>query len=705
MKTLRSDFGNRQNRSLSTQKIDCLDEVITCWLAFETEKLLQQYPTPALPSTSTDSRDSPAPISTSNVPPPSIPQVVVNFMVDKIASDLPPSTSPAAHAWNLLHKYMTNKKPPSSDEVKMSLDKLQVGEEWHAMRIRIMQVKPDNTEAAWTLLADLEKMKPVVQVDAEQEQEVDAEVNSSLKPFLIDNEYNLSSKEQEEHDGLTALVAHAAMLEECEVFYVRCQILVGFPPRLAPTEQPHKKPKVLHLQSEEVLSQHALTIVLALPVNGKHRAAQPRRAKVYQGSESILSFTVYTMSGQTVTDSSIALVVLNHVNVQEATTILAKDLTPGSLIMVKEYNWLFTIGLLLEMQRLTNLSLMPKVHLTHEPSLPCNAMLTMNQSGTSNSLINTSTGCMRWANMEIKVIGIENDNNIAQMHNSALGQVIDVFKNSSMKSGIGYTPTHSLGEIYHDYGWSKGIMQLEHEQVSAAWKRLDDEERQEAAAHEQQAIVIHDNQLQDTTFTQGGAPLTLRAATLTPLTNWIDDPEITKGLPRGKVMVALRDISDDVEIVISAEEDGSNKAVYWVKPKGKAPIGTIITAQHLNPFICGHTADKSYSPKLFLICSGKHAGQLGHAIIWGIDDNIILKPVQHEAQMMGKKYKVTRFVEKPVNGPLLHVLELICAHVPMMPDEEKAAKTASPIRQLQHIVKKQLLGMTLTDEEKVLVGE
>ena len=204
--------------------VDRLDEVITCWLAFETEKSLQQYPTPALPSTSTDSHDSPAPISTSDVPPPSVPQVVVDFMVDKIASDLPPSTSPAARAWNLLHKYMTDKKPPSGDEVKTSLDELQVGEEWHAMRIRIMQVEPDDAEAARTLLADLEKMKPAVQVDAEQEQEVDTEVNSSLKPFLIDDDYDPSCEEQEEQDELTALVAYAAMLEECEVFYVCCQV-------------------------------------------------------------------------------------------------------------------------------------------------------------------------------------------------------------------------------------------------------------------------------------------------------------------------------------------------------------------------------------------------------------------------------------------------------------------------------------------------
>jgi len=104
----------------------------------------------------------------------------------------------------------------------MSLDELEVGEEWHAMRIRIMQVEPGDDEAAQTLLADLEQMKPAEQVDAEQE--VDTEVNASLEPLLTDDEYDPTSEELEEQDGLTALVAHAAMLEDCEVFYVRCQV-------------------------------------------------------------------------------------------------------------------------------------------------------------------------------------------------------------------------------------------------------------------------------------------------------------------------------------------------------------------------------------------------------------------------------------------------------------------------------------------------
>ncbi|KAE9402365.1 hypothetical protein BT96DRAFT_937179 [Gymnopus androsaceus JB14] len=157
--------------------VDHLDEVITRWLTFETEKLLQQPPTPAPPSQSTDSRNSPAPIAASDVPPPSVPQVVVDFLLDKITSDLPPSTSPAARAWNLLHSYMTDEKPPSGDEVKTSLDELQV-----------------------------EKMKPAEQVVAEQE--VNPKVNTSLEPLLLDDEDDPTSEERDELEGLATLVAH-----------------------------------------------------------------------------------------------------------------------------------------------------------------------------------------------------------------------------------------------------------------------------------------------------------------------------------------------------------------------------------------------------------------------------------------------------------------------------------------------------------------
>ncbi|KAE9390343.1 hypothetical protein BT96DRAFT_1002359 [Gymnopus androsaceus JB14] len=326
---------------------------------------------------------------------------------------------------------------------------------------------------------------------------------------------------------------------------------------------------------------------------------------------------------------------------------------------------------------------MPQIHLTHEPYHPRNELPTMGQPGTSNSLIDTSTGCIPWANMEIKVVGIENDN-FAQMHKGSLGRVMDVVKNSSMKSGIGilvhfdapstspntlfdfdcYNPTHSPVKIHHVYGHPKRIMQIQNEQLSEARKKLEDKERAKDAAW--------------------GAPLTLRAGTPPPWMDWIDDPKITKVLPRGKVFIALRGQDDDVEVVISSQ-DGLNEAVYLVKPKGQAPIKTVITAQHLNPSKYSHTAANSYSSKLFLVCSGEHAGKLGRA-------------------EKGKKIKTRCFQEIPVDGPLLRVLQLICAHVPMMPDEDKAGKGAIAIM-LQDILEKQLLGMQITDDKRALLGE
>lgn len=401
---------------------------------------------------------------------------------------------------------------------------------------------------------------------------------------------------------------------------------------------------------------------------------------------------------------------------------------------------------------LKNLSLMPKVHHAHEMILPPNQMPTTDKPSTSHTDSDTLTGRSRWIDTEIKVVGGEIGTHIPQMHKGALGRVVDVVKNLSMKSGLGilvrfdapstspdtlidfdrirqrdngcflaydvdpssyfqfrpgYTPTHTLIETYPDYGRSNAIMREQRERLSAlsaAQNMRHDREKQREADREREAIANHGNRLENAVFTQAGAPLTLRAATPTPSTDWIDNPDITKALPRGKVMVALRGMDHDVEIAISTE-NGINKAVYWVKPKGKAPIETVITAQHLDPSRCGHTAAKSFSCKLYLVCSGEHAGRLGRAITWGVADDIVLKPVRHELQTSGKKYKVKRFSEIPVDGALLYVSKFICAHVPMMPDEDKDGRTATPITQLENILEKKLLGLPITEEEKAIIGE
>lgn len=113
----------------SKDHVDLLDEVITWWMVSETEKCLQGD------GTITPAQRNESELASPCGAPTPIPQVVVNFLVDKLA---PPQASPASCAWQLLHDYLTHKNPPAGEAVKTLLDELEVGDEWHNMRIRII---------------------------------------------------------------------------------------------------------------------------------------------------------------------------------------------------------------------------------------------------------------------------------------------------------------------------------------------------------------------------------------------------------------------------------------------------------------------------------------------------------------------------------------------------------------------------------------
>lgn len=99
-----------------------------------------------------------------------------------------------------------------------------------------MQVEPDDDEASGMLLAELEAMKPAeqesetggngaVEVNVPLDAEVATDRNGAVEPDLYtDEEYDPSFEERTEREGLTTLLAEAAMMEECEVFHVRCQV-------------------------------------------------------------------------------------------------------------------------------------------------------------------------------------------------------------------------------------------------------------------------------------------------------------------------------------------------------------------------------------------------------------------------------------------------------------------------------------------------
>lgn len=171
-------------------------------------------------------------------------------------------------------------------------------------------------------------------------------------------------------------------------------------------------------------------------------------------------------------------------------------------------------------------------------------------------------------------------------------------------------------------------------------------------------------------------------------------------------MIALRDQEQevDVEVSISVDAQGMDEGVYLVKPKNQAPERVIITAQHLHPEICSFAAMKSHSSKLFLVCSGVHAGKLGQALCWGVLKELVLKHVRLEAMELGSTQKKQRFQQVLCDGPFLRVPQSCCAHVPMMPDEEKASRGSLVLKELARIAEKQILSQPLTPEEMALAG-
>lgn len=396
-----------------------------------------------------------------------------------------------------------------------------------------------------------------------------------------------------------------------------------------------------------------------------------------------------------------------------------------------------------------NVSLLSKIHLAHSSWLPRNVNTTVAPQPQTETP-NTFTGRSPWVGTEIKVIGT-GQKDFPQMHKGEVGQVLEVSKDLSMKSGLailirfdapssspdtlidfdrirrrdnscflaytidartgfqfkeGYAPVHSTEEYYNYYGHPQKLMDEQNARFAKIREKQEEEEKAKIAERERLEIETHEKLVPNLYYVQGGAPLTLRAGTPPPKTDWFNDSDITKVLPRNNVMVALRDQEQetDVEVSISVDAQGINEGVYWIKPKQKAPRKVFITAQHLHPEICSWAAIKSYSSKLFLVCSGVHAGKLGRALCWGISKDLMLKHVRLEPMEVEAGKKKQRFRQVLCDGPFLQVPQTCCAHVPMMPDEEKESRGCLILKELARIAEKQVLSRPLTDQEKILAG-
>lgn len=398
---------------------------------------------------------------------------------------------------------------------------------------------------------------------------------------------------------------------------------------------------------------------------------------------------------------------------------------------------------------LKNVSLLPKIHLPHSSWLPRNVNTTIVPRPQIETP-NTFTGRSPWVGTEIKVIGTGHKD-LPQMHKGEVGRVLDVSKDLSMRSGLailirfdapssspdtlidfdrvrrrdnscflaytmdmrsglefksGYTPVHSVEEYNNYHGYPQKAIDEQNARFAKIREKQEEEEKAKSAERERLEIEARAKSAPDLYYVQGGAPLTLRAGTPPPRTDWFNDSEITKVLPRNIVMVALRDqaLETDVEVSISVDAQGINQGIYLIKPKHKAPQKVFVTAQHLHPEICSWAAMKSYSSKLFLVCSGVHAGKLGRALCWGITKDLMLKHVRLEPIEVEAGQKKQRFRQVLCDGPFLKVPQSCCAHVPMMPDEEKESRKCPILKEMAKIAEKQVLSQPLTNQEKAIAG-
>lgn len=179
-----------------------------------------------------------APVSS---PIPVVPQVVVDFLHKDPLNTVDSSGSNSEDkAWLVLNEYMNG--AVTGDHVKSVLDELNVGDEWHSLRVRIMQVEPGDDAAEAELRNQLEDMKPIRQSDTVQDTiayhsdvEEDLESTSVSHPLSpVDDSDIIDESESEVLDEeqldlrqfLRDVLGGINELEDCAVFYVRCRVSI-----------------------------------------------------------------------------------------------------------------------------------------------------------------------------------------------------------------------------------------------------------------------------------------------------------------------------------------------------------------------------------------------------------------------------------------------------------------------------------------------
>lgn len=128
---------------------------------------------------------------------------------------------------------------------------------------------------------------------------------------------------------------------------------------------------------------------------------------------------------------------------------------------------------------------------------------------------------------------------------------------------MGYRPVHSPEELYAFYGHPQKAIDVQNARLSEIQQKHQAEEDAKKDEQERLAFLAKAQRWPDLYFVKGAAPLTLRSGTPPPRTDWFNDINITKMLPRGTVMLALRDQGQevDVKVTISVDAHGTRGCI------------------------------------------------------------------------------------------------------------------------------------------------
>ncbi|KAJ3979060.1 hypothetical protein F5890DRAFT_1478837 [Lentinula detonsa] len=617
----------------------------------------------------------------SSVPSADFPQPVVDFLFETAVSEASSSSKLEARAWSLLDEYLNDSL--NGDSVKVALNELHVGEAWTDMRIHIMQLEPDDPEAAQEIRDALESMKP-------KQDPMKLRQQQPKPDDLPPPEYESEEDEQVDVDIPTELQDLAEHLrhtlvpmfdvEDYGVYFVKCR-------------RGQESAIVQRIQRDTRSGKTPYGIVGAFPSKlsgGVYIRSRTMLHSYVRGSTYLRTIPGFIYPRPPV---------ISH---------------PSGTVPAPVWD---TPDLLMPVNRLVSAQ---SFHMPQKPFdwvVPSRGLY----QGDVGCIVNAEDYQLAITTSEVSTL-FQHLSKSLLLGNENFALSLNAYPNPQLRLHplrllLARIPLLYLRTCAH----TAKVYTILNQMIAYegfALVVLNRSQCQEAKTIPSKDLVhwlqaspsMIDGQLPlpdtmtmtvfatvmamifSTICLRTGRPIELRTGTPPPSTDWLHDPEVTKHLPRQQVLVALWGYSDDVEVEIRQGVQ-MIEAVHWIKPKNQAKRAQTISAQNLDPFLCSHAARKSFSNKLFLVCHGPHAGRLGRAVHYGVDDTVLLKPVRHECEER-ERARQLHFTEIAVAGPLIRAPTRSCAMVPMRADEDRAAKRDLNLMLLAYLVELHSRGYT-----------